>query len=48
MKDFALMTTDNEVIATSEEMYKLYKEHISYDKINNATTVFGENKIPKL
>lgn len=48
MKDFALMTTDNEVIATSEEMYKLYKEHISYDKINNTTTVLGENKIPKL
>lgn len=47
MKEFAFMTTDKEIIATSKEAYQLYTDHISYDG-NGHMTVQGIEKIPAL
>lgn len=47
MKEFALMTTEQEVIATSKEACKLYTDHISYDG-NGHMTVRGVEEIPEL
>ena len=47
MKEFALMTTAQEVIATSNEAYKLYTDHISYNG-NGHMTVRDVEEIPEL
>ena len=47
MKEFALMTAEQEVIATSKEACKLYTDHISYDG-NGHMTVRGVEEIPEL
>ncbi len=48
MTQFALMLTDDTVIATSDEIYKLYTQHISYDSDTGSTSVKAVNKIPKI
>ncbi len=48
MTQFALMYTDGTVIATSDEIYKLYTAHISYDSDTGSTSVKAVNKIPKI
>lgn len=48
MTHFALMFTDGTVIATSDEIYKLYIQHISYDPDTGSTSIYAENKIPKI
>ena len=47
MKEFALMTTEQEVIATSKEACKLYTDHISYDGSGHMT-VWGIEEITEL
>lgn len=47
MQEFALMTTNQEVIATSKEAYQLYIDHISYDGSGHMT-VWGVEEIPEL
>lgn len=47
MKNFALMTTNQEVIATSDELCQLYTDHISYDG-DGRMTVIGIEEIPSL
>lgn len=47
MKEFALMTTEQEVIATSKEACKLYTDHISYDG-NGHMTVRNVEEITEL
>ena len=48
MTQFALMFRDGTVIATSDEVYKLYTAHISYDSDAGSTSVKAVNKIPKM
>lgn len=45
MTQFALMFTDGTVIATSDEIYQLYTEHVFYDNNSGSTSVTGN--IPK-
>ena len=47
MQEFALMTTNKEVIATSKEVCQLYTDHISYDG-NGHMTVWGVEEIPEI
>ena len=47
MQEFALMTTNQEVIATSKEAYQLYIDHISYDGSGHMT-VRSVEEIPEL
>lgn len=47
MQEFALMTTNQEVIATSKEVYQLYIDHISYDGSGHMT-VRSVEEIPEL
>lgn len=48
MTQFALMLTDGTVIATTDELYKLYTEYISYDSDTGTTNTKDANKIPKI
>lgn len=48
MTQFALMFTDGTVIATSDEIYKLYTQHISYDPDTGSTYIEAVNIIPKI
>lgn len=47
MREFALMTTNQEIIATSPEAYQLYVDHISYDETGHMT-VWNVEEIPEL
>ena len=46
MTDFALMLTDGSVIATSEELCRLYTNHISYDSDTGSTNYKVADDIP--
>ncbi|TCK93370.1 hypothetical protein EDC19_1563 [Natranaerovirga hydrolytica] len=48
MTQFALMFTDGTVIATSDELYKIYTQHISYNPDTGITSIKAINKIPKI
>ncbi|MBQ1242501.1 MAG: hypothetical protein IIX99_04790, partial [Oscillospiraceae bacterium] len=47
MDEFALMTTNQEIIATSDELCKLYANHISYNG-DGKMSVFRVEEIPEL
>jgi hypothetical protein len=48
MTQFALMCTDGTVIATSDEIHKLYTKHIYYDPDTGSTSIEAVNEIPKI
>lgn len=48
MTKFAVMFTDNTVVATSDEIYELYTKHISYYSDRGNTFVKDVQKIPKI
>lgn len=48
MSSFAFMFADGSVIATSDELYKLYTKHVSYDAGTGTTFTELVNEIPKI
>lgn len=48
MTKFAIMLTDHTVIATSDELYKLYMKHFTWHSDTKATSISETNKIPKI
>lgn len=48
MTKFAIMLTNHTVIATSDELYKLYIKHITWHSDATSTSISGVNKIPKI
>jgi hypothetical protein len=45
---FAIMCTDNTVIATSDDLYELYTKHISWDSDTTSTFIAGAEEIPQI
>ncbi|AOY77725.1 hypothetical protein [Clostridium formicaceticum] len=48
MTKFAIMLTNHTVIATSDELYKLYIKHITWHSDTTSTSIVEVNKIPKI
>lgn len=48
MTKFAMMLTDHTVIATSDELYELYRKHITWHSDAESTYIKEVNKIPKI
>jgi len=48
MTKFAIMLTDNTVIATSDELYELYIKHITWHSDTTKTSIVAVNEIPKI
>lgn len=45
---FAIMCTDNTVIATSDDLYELYTKHILWDRDTTSTSIVGAEEIPQI
>lgn len=48
MTQFALMFTDGRVVATSDEIYRIYTKHVSYDSDKKVTSIDNVHEIPKI
>jgi len=48
MTKFAIMLTDHTVIATSDELYKLYIKHITWYSDTKGTSIESVNEIPEI